>query len=254
MVPSPSSSCAHGYCYCFTPCPSESETRASACLWRVSVVNVVGSQGDNVFVGFHLDLFPPVSSISESSSCSRIALRRSKSKFFCYAKYFVFLWLLLSHSHIWNIKVVAAQRFLSLIGCTTVIRGPGSGSFDPNTRLTAHSKRRDQSFSKEGGDWAFFFFFPFRIFSCIFGFPSTVALVSLVAQTIKNPPAMQEIWVWSLDGKIPWKRKWQPTPVFLPGEFHGQWSLAGYSPRDHSESDSTEWLTHTTFWKCYFAH
>lgn len=119
MVPSPSSSCAHGYCYCFTPCPSESETRASACLWRVSVVNVVGSQGDNVFVGFHLDLFPPVSSISESSSCSRIALRRSKSKFFCYAKYFVFLWLLLSHSHIWNIKVVAAQRFLSLIGCTT---------------------------------------------------------------------------------------------------------------------------------------
>ena len=33
-------------------------------------------------------------------------------------------------------------------------------------------------------------------------------------------------WVW----KIPWRRKWQPTPVFLPGEFHGQRSLAGYSP------------------------
>ena len=31
-------------------------------------------------------------------------------------------------------------------------------------------------------------------------------------------------------GKIPWSRKWQPTPVFLPGEFHGQRSLAGYSP------------------------
>ena len=30
--------------------------------------------------------------------------------------------------------------------------------------------------------------------------------------------------------KIPWRRKWQPTPVFLPGEFHGQRSLAGYSP------------------------
>ena len=31
-------------------------------------------------------------------------------------------------------------------------------------------------------------------------------------------------------GKIPWRRKWQPTPVFLPGESHGQRSLAGYSP------------------------
>ena len=31
-------------------------------------------------------------------------------------------------------------------------------------------------------------------------------------------------------GKIPWRRKWQPTPVFLPGELHGQKSLVGYSP------------------------
>ena len=31
-------------------------------------------------------------------------------------------------------------------------------------------------------------------------------------------------------GKIPWRRKWQPTPAFLPGEFHGQRSLEGYSP------------------------
>ena len=34
-------------------------------------------------------------------------------------------------------------------------------------------------------------------------------------------------------GKIPWRRKWQPTPAFLPGESHGQRSLAGYSPWDH---------------------
>ena len=31
-------------------------------------------------------------------------------------------------------------------------------------------------------------------------------------------------------GKIPWRKKWQSTPVFLPGEFHGQWSLVGCSP------------------------
>ena len=31
-------------------------------------------------------------------------------------------------------------------------------------------------------------------------------------------------------GRFPWRRKWQPTPVFLPGEFHGQRNLVGYSP------------------------
>ena len=41
-------------------------------------------------------------------------------------------------------------------------------------------------------------------------------------------------------GKIPWRREWQPTPVFWPGESHGQRSLVGYSPRGHKESDMTE--------------
>ena len=43
-------------------------------------------------------------------------------------------------------------------------------------------------------------------------------------------------------GKIPWKRKWQPTPVFLPGRFHGRRSLVGYSPWGCKELDTTEWL------------
>ena len=74
---------------------------------------------------------------------------------------------------------------------------------------------------------------------------------SLVAQMIKNLPAVQETHVWSLGwedlwvGKILWRRKWQPTPVFLPGEFHGQRILAGYSPWGHKESDRTEWLSLT---------
>ena len=41
-------------------------------------------------------------------------------------------------------------------------------------------------------------------------------------------------------GKIPWRREWQPTPVFLPGESLGQRSLAGYSPLHHTELDMTE--------------
>ena len=45
-----------------------------------------------------------------------------------------------------------------------------------------------------------------------------------------------DLWV----GKIPWRRAWQPTPVFLPGESHGQRSLVGYSLLDHEESDMTE--------------
>ena len=43
-------------------------------------------------------------------------------------------------------------------------------------------------------------------------------------------------------GKIPWKRKQQPTPVLLPGKSHGWRSLVGYSPWGHKESDTTERL------------
>ena len=48
-----------------------------------------------------------------------------------------------------------------------------------------------------------------------------------------------------------WKerRAWQPTPVFLPGESHGQRSLAGYSPWNRKELDTTERLSHTHIWK-----
>ena len=40
-----------------------------------------------------------------------------------------------------------------------------------------------------------------------------------------------------------WRRKWQPTPVFLPGESCGQRNLVGYSPWDHKELDMTEQLS-----------
>ena len=60
-----------------------------------------------------------------------------------------------------------------------------------------------------------------------------------MAQTVKNPPAMQEtgfdFWV----GKIPWRREWLPTPVILPGELHGQ-RLVGYSLWGRKESDTTD--------------
>ena len=59
---------------------------------------------------------------------------------------------------------------------------------------------------------------------------------------VKNLPAMWEIW-----GLTPGLRRspGEGNPVFLPGEFHRQWSLAGYSPWDHKELDVTERLIHT---------
>ena len=63
-----------------------------------------------------------------------------------------------------------------------------------------------------------------------FHFHFTFIWASLIGQSVKNLRAVQETWVRSLVRKIAWRRKWQPTPVFLPGESHRQSSLAGYSP------------------------
>ena len=57
---------------------------------------------------------------------------------------------------------------------------------------------------------------------------------------VKNPPAQQETQVQSGVGKIPRRKKWLPTPVSLPEEFHEQRSLVSYSPWGHKELDMTE--------------
>ena len=68
-----------------------------------------------------------------------------------------------------------------------------------------------------------------------------------MAQTVKNLPAMREALVQSPDWEDPLDEAWQPTPVFLPGESHGQRILAGYSLWGHRESDMTEQLSaHTS--------
>ena len=72
-------------------------------------------------------------------------------------------------------------------------------------------------------------------------------LASPVAQRVKNRLQCRrpgfDPWV----RKIPWRREWQPTSVFLPGESHGQRSLAGYGPWGCKESDTLEWLTHAYY-------
>ena len=67
--------------------------------------------------------------------------------------------------------------------------------------------------------------------------------LTLVAQMVRNclqcgRPGF-DLWV----GKTPWRKAWQPTPVFLSGESHGQRSLGGFIPWGHKESDMTERLS-----------
>ena len=62
-----------------------------------------------------------------------------------------------------------------------------------------------------------------------------------MAQMVKSLPTVFKTWV----EKVSWRRKWQPTPVFLPGESHGWRSLVGYSPWGRTGSDTNEQLHFT---------
>ena len=67
---------------------------------------------------------------------------------------------------------------------------------------------------------------------------SSLSLCSYHILSLKAP-LLSYLWTY------PWRRIWQPTPVFLPGEPRGQRSLAGYSPWNRKESDTTEVTYHT---------
>ena len=72
-------------------------------------------------------------------------------------------------------------------------------------------------------------------------------MTSLVAQSVKNLPAVQETWVRSLRWEDPLEKTWQPTPISLLGNSHGQRSLVGCSPWGLQESGTTEQLTLTYY-------
>ena len=69
---------------------------------------------------------------------------------------------------------------------------------------------------------------------------------SQVAPVVKSPPANAgdvRGWFDPYVGKIPWRRAWQPTPVFLPGQSHRQRGLAGYSHRVSESPTGLKWLS-----------
>ena len=68
------------------------------------------------------------------------------------------------------------------------------------------------------------------------GFPGITSGKESTCQCRRHKRRRFDPWL----GKIPWRRKWQPPPVFLPGKFSGQRSLVSCSPRSYKESDTTE--------------
>ena len=74
------------------------------------------------------------------------------------------------------------------------------------------------------------------------GFPGGASGKEPACQCRGHGRLGSDLWV----GKTPWRRAWQPTPVFLPGEAHGQRSLAGYSPWGHKQSGMAEVTRHST--------
>ena len=74
------------------------------------------------------------------------------------------------------------------------------------------------------------------------GFPGDTVVKESACQCRRHKTNRFYPWV----GKISWSKKWQPTPVFLPGKFHGQRRLVGYNTWGHKEPDTTEHVrTHT---------
>ena len=72
------------------------------------------------------------------------------------------------------------------------------------------------------------------------GFPGGTSDKEPACQCRRHKRRRFHVWV----RKILWRRAWQPTPVFLPGECHGQRSLAGYNPWGHKELDMMSMNTH----------
>ena len=73
------------------------------------------------------------------------------------------------------------------------------------------------------------------------GFPNKWAGKESACQCRRHKTHSFDPWV----RKIPWSRKWQPAPTFLPGKSHGQWSLVGDSPWGHKELDMTDVPEHS---------
>ena len=141
------------------------------------------------------------------------------------------IWITLSCSTFWNRKHKSPTLIFSFK------KGPFLGDFNFNMNF-----RVNWSIFAKNDSWDFFLLeitfnlsVNFRYIAILMNFPGGSDGKNICLQC--GRPGFKP-WV----GKIPWRRKWQPTPVFLPGKSHGRMSLAGYSPWGFKELDTTERL------------
>ena len=102
--------------------------------------------------------------------------------------------------------------------------GSAAGSRGAEIRLKRGKLSLNNLYGAEIMVW---FFYPIKLTYVPFMMICKLIWGSLVTWMVKNLPAMQEMWAQSQGRKDPWRRKWQPTPVYLSGKSHGQRSLAG---------------------------
>ena len=117
----------------------------------------------------------------------------------------------------------------------TGLRWSGNEQRIKNRRIDIEHKEKEQNIGEVL--WNFLYFLLLHTKFC---FPGGTSGKEPACQCRRHKRRGFNPWV----GKIPQRRKWQPTPIFLPGKFHGQRSLVGYSPWGHKESGTTE-HTHT---------
>ena len=140
-------------------------------------------------------------------------------------------------------KILKSERMkpgLQIIWSSGLYRGLGWGMvFDFDSVPWGHFREQEVFVFHFSFDTAVFFLFVF-VFTLVSVFGFHITLGYILCGFVCFP------WV----GKIPWRRKWQPTPVFLTGESHGWRSLVGYSPQGCKELDTTEQPHFTLFvWK-----
>ena len=134
------------------------------------------------------------------------------------------LWLIIQHLSNFTFHFCALEKEMTTHSSVLAWRIPGTG--EPGGLLSMGSHR-------VGHDWS-------DLAAAAAGLPRLGSGKESACQCRRHKRHRFSPWV----GKIPWRRKWQSTPVFLPGKFHGQNSLEGHNPWGHKESDTTEHAPH----------
>ena len=146
-----------------------------------------------------------------------------------------------------NIKVIKVKERLG--NCTLVKKIKEVLQLNVTGDFELDSKWCMQVAQLPKPEWGAVMISWFSGYILVMSFPGAIS--DFLKKTHLPKQETQQTWFDRLVGKIPWSRKWQPIPVFLPGKFHGQRSLAGYSPLGHK---SGTWLSNWAHCDCIWKY